>query len=109
MKVYEDSEILYRLFKLFNLFYDKFSKEAEKKEEGEASKSNPKEVVEFVKASYENEAIKLFINTVSDVLKIVLRTNIDPSEGVSNLIFCVLSSFYPELFDSIRFEEEQKK
>jgi hypothetical protein len=27
---------------------------------------------------------------------------------VSNLIFCVLSSFYPELFDSIKVEEEQK-
>jgi len=25
---------------------------------------------------------------------------------VSNLIFCVLSSFYPELFDSIKVEEE---
>lgn len=109
LKVHEDSEILYRLFKLYNLFYDKFSKEAEKKEAVEASKANPNEVVEFVKAAYENETIKLFINTISETLKIVLRVNMDTNEGVSNLIFCVLSSFYPELFDSIRFEEEQKK
>jgi len=25
LKVYDDSEVLYRIFKLFNLFYDKFS------------------------------------------------------------------------------------
>jgi hypothetical protein len=46
---------------------------------------------------------------VSDVLKTVFKTNIEPNEGVSNLFFCVLSSFYPELFDSIQFEEEKKK
>jgi hypothetical protein len=32
----------------------------------------------------------------------------EPNEGISNLIFCVLSSFYPELFESIKKEEEQK-
>lgn len=33
LKVYEDSEVLYRIFKLFNLFYDKFSAEEEKQKE----------------------------------------------------------------------------
>jgi hypothetical protein len=45
---------------------------------------------------------------VSDVLRIVFKTGIEPNEGLSNLIFCVLSSFYPELFESIRQEELQK-
>lgn len=113
LRVYDDSEILYRIFKLFNLFYDKFNtdKDGKKVPEGEAiplEDETTKEVVQFVKSTYESDDLKVFVSTVSDVLKIVFKTDMDMSEGVSNLIFCVISSFYPELFDSIRVEEEQK-
>lgn len=31
------------------------------------------------------------------------------NEGISNLIFCVFSSFYPELIESIKLEETENK
>jgi len=37
LKVYEDSEVLYRIFKLFNLFYDKFNSEIEQKKAAAAA------------------------------------------------------------------------
>ena len=114
LKVYDDSEVLYRIFKLFNLFYDKFSqdKEANKDEMQldvvQTAQSRPDDVIQFVRSTYESDDLKLFVSSVSDVLKVIFKTGIEPNEGVSNLIFCVLSSFYPELFDSIKVEEEQK-
>jgi len=33
LKIYNDSEVLYRIFKLFNMFYDKFSAEIEPKKD----------------------------------------------------------------------------
>jgi hypothetical protein len=51
LKVYDDSEVLYRIFKLFNLFYDKFSqdKEANKDEMQleviQTSQSKPEDVI----------------------------------------------------------------
>jgi hypothetical protein len=65
--------------------------------------------VKFVKETYQNEDLKLFIVTLTDVLKIVMKVNFDPNETISNLIFCVLTSFYPELFDAKKHEEEQKE
>ena len=108
--MYDDSEILYRIFKLFNLFYDKFNsdKDAKKEEQMVDTQSTNTEVIQFVKSTYESEDLKFFVSTVSEVLRIVYKTGIEPNEGVSNLIFCVISSFYPELFDSIKVEEEQK-
>lgn len=41
---------------------------------------------------------------MSDTLKIIYRTNIDITEGISNLIFCVFSTYYPELFESVKNE-----
>ena len=72
------------------------------------SQSIPSEVITFVRQTYENDDLKIFVSTVSDVLRIVLKTGIEPNEGVSNLIFCVLSSFYPELFESIEVEKQEK-
>jgi len=40
-------------------------------------------------------------------MRIVYRANVDMSEAVSNVIFCVFSSFYPELIDSIKEEEKR--
>lgn len=40
-------------------------------------------------------------------MRIVYRANVDMSEAVSNIIFCVFSSFYPELIDSIKEEERR--
>ena len=99
---------------MFNLFYDKFSqdKEANKDEMQldvvQTAQSRPDDVIQFVRSTYESDDLKLFVSSVSDVLKVIFKTGIEPNEGVSNLIFCVLSSFYPELFDSIKVEEEQK-
>lgn len=63
-------------------------------------------MIQFVRSTYESDDLKIFVSSVSDVLKVIFKTGIEPNEGVSNLIFCVLSSFYPELFDSIKVEEE---
>lgn len=46
-----------------------------------------------------------FVKKVSDILRIVFKTNIDINEGISNLIFCVFASYYPELYESIKNEE----
>ena len=99
---------------MFNLFYDKFSqdKEANKDEMQldvmQTAQSRPEDAIQFVRSTYESDDLKLFVSSVSDVLKVIFKTGIEPNEGVSNLIFCVLSSSYPELFDSIKVEEEQK-
>ena len=64
LKVFEDSEVLYRIFKLFNLFYDKFSAELEKQKDDmqiNTDSSKPSDAVQFVKRTYENEALQLFI------------------------------------------------
>jgi hypothetical protein len=61
-----------------------------------------------VKETYQNEALSLFIPTLTNVLKIVMKVNIEPNETISNLIFCVLTSFYPELFDANKHEIEIK-
>ena len=70
--------------------------------------SKPEDVIQFVRSTYESDNLKIFVSSVSDVLKVIFKTGIYPNEGVSNLILCVLSSFYPELYDSIKVEEEQK-
>lgn len=46
---------------------------------------------------------------MSDALRIALKTNIEMTDGVSNLIFCVFASFYPELFEAIQHENESNK
>jgi uncharacterized protein YjgD (DUF1641 family) len=66
------------------------------------------EVASYVKSTYEHEAVTNFIKNVSDVMRIVYRANVDMSEAVSNVIFCVFSSFYPELIDSIKEEERRR-
>lgn len=53
--------------------------------------------------------MKQFTNRVSDILKIVYKTNIEINDGVSNLIFCVFLSFYPEIYQSNQLEEKMNK
>ena len=65
--------------------------------------------MKYIKGTYENEIMANFVRNVSDVLRIVFKTNIEMGEGVSNLIFCVFSSFYPELFDAIKVEDLKLK
>ena len=67
------------------------------------------EALTFVGDSYSTDAMVGFVSSVSDALKIVFKTNLDINEGLSNLIFCVFSSFYPELLKSIKLEERQAK
>lgn len=38
-----------------------------------------------------------------------MKVNFEPNETISNLIFCVLTSFYPELFDANKHELEMKE
>ncbi len=95
----EDSDILFRIFKMMNQFYDKFSDE----------KGEKPNIDEFVRRTYESETLSNFTKNVSDVMKIVYHANIDLGESVSNILFCVYSSFYPELLDSFKKEEEQAK
>ncbi len=38
-----------------------------------------------------------------------MKVNIEPNETISNLIFCVFTSFYPELFDASKHEAEMKE
>jgi hypothetical protein len=47
----------------------------------------------------------VFMKRVGEILKIVFKTNIEINEGVSNLIFCVFASYYPELYQSLLNEE----
>lgn len=44
--------------------------------------------------------MNLFVKKVSDLLKIIFKTNMDINEGISNLIFCVFYSFNTELIES---------
>jgi hypothetical protein len=59
------------------------------------------EIAQFVRRTYEDKALTEFVSNVSEVLRIVFRTNMEISDSVSNLTFCVFSAFYPELVDAI--------
>lgn len=50
--------------------------------------------------------MKEFVSKVSDILKIIFKTNLEINEGVSNLIFCVFASYYPELYESMQHDEK---
>jgi hypothetical protein len=39
------------------------------------------------------------------VLRIVSNANVEITETISNLIFCVFATFFPEVFESINREE----
>jgi hypothetical protein len=70
------------------------------------------EIAQFVRRTYEDKALTEFVSNVSEVLRIVFRTNMEISDSVSNLTFCVFSAFYPELVDAIdhydRIDKEEK-
>lgn len=108
LRLQESSETLLRLFKLYNLFYEKFS--SEKKSEGEEiDQTDPQAVVAFIHQLYQSEGMTVFMKKVGEVLRIVFRTNLEVTDSISNLIFCVLASYYPELYQSMMNEEVQKK
>lgn len=52
---------------------------------------------------------------MNDVLRIISNTNIDINESMSNLIFCVFASFFPEVYlqmtnaDQIALEDKDKR
>lgn len=109
MRISEESDILFRVFKLLNHFYDKNhqAQEDQKKDDqlmimdaGE-DKSKKEQISRFVREAYENKSISDFSSNVSEVLKIVAKTNFEVNDSISNLIFCVFSAYYPELIDAI--------
>ena len=42
---------------------------------------------------------------MNDILKIVQNANLEITDSISNLIFCVFASFFPEVYGSIGSEE----
>jgi hypothetical protein len=106
-----------RIFKLFNLFYEKFSVDKKKPKEIEEGiekmqvqeGTTADQVIEYIQNLYKSETLHSFITRVSEILRIVYRTNLEINEGVSNLIFCVFASFYPELYESLLNEEQLQK
>ena len=42
---------------------------------------------------------------MNDVLRIVSNANIEITDTISNLIFCVFATFFPEVFESINQDE----
>ncbi len=108
MKLKEDSEALLRIFKLFNQFYSKF------KEIKEALDLNPNEeylkpmdVIENIIKFYNNEHMELLGIYTNDMLRIVQNANIELTESVINLIFCIFASYFPEIYDLISKEEKR--
>lgn len=101
LKMHEDSEVLLRIFKLFNLFYEKFSHaQPEEAKQQEQVEEGPKreEIVKQIEHFYGSEKVELFVHEMNDVLKIVQNANIDITDTISNLIFCVFASFFPEVY-----------
>ena len=108
LRVHEDSELLLRIFKLYNLFYEKFNKA--KLEAGESIMDDEmdlykdaikdEDAIRSIQNFFTHDQISQFANKVSDVLRIVYKTNLEINDGVSNLIFCVFLSFYPEISQS---------
>lgn len=66
-------------------------------------------MVAFIHQLYQSEGMTVFMKKVGEVLRIVFRTNLEVTDSISNLIFCVLASYYPELYQSMMNEEVQKK
>ncbi|TNV74568.1 hypothetical protein FGO68_gene5813 [Halteria grandinella] len=121
MRISEDSDILFRIFKLLNHFYDKNSQVEQQQKEQQRlvdtteQSRKVEQITRFVRDAYENKSISDFASNVSEVLKIVQKTNFEVNESISNLIFCVFSAYYPELIDAIehqrvqQIEEEKRK
>lgn len=109
MRISEDSDILFRVFKLLNHFYEKNHSELEdqKKEvqlmliDAGVHNTKREQISKFVREAYSNKSISDFSSNVSEVLKIVAKTNFEVNDSISNLIFCVFSAYYPELIDAI--------
>jgi hypothetical protein len=44
---------------------------------------------------------------MNDVLRIVSNANIEITDTISNLIFCVFATFFPEVYESMNQEEKK--
>lgn len=51
------------------------------------------------------KTIEDFSANVGDILRILFKTNIDVNRNISSMIFCVFSSYYPELKECLHQEE----
>jgi hypothetical protein len=111
LRINEDSEILLRIFKLYNLFYEKFNKD--KLNVGELmvdeDRLKDEDAITNIKTFFNQNQVSNFTNRVSDILRIIYKTNIDINDSVSNLILSVFLSFYPEIYLSIQNEEKMIK
>ena len=46
---------------------------------------------------------------LSDILRIVQNAGLELNESVTNLIFCVFASYFPEIYRQINQEEKRKE
>lgn len=65
------------------------------------------EVVAKIKGQYGSEQIHQFVALMNDVLRIVSNANIEITDTISNLIFCVFATFFPEVFECMNQEEKK--
>lgn len=67
------------------------------------------DVISYIKSLYERDQMNEFVRKVNEVLRIIYKTNIDVSESVSNLLFCVFEIYNPEMYESIVNEQKEEK
>src|SRR5258706_15702899 len=96
--MHEDSEVLLRIFKLFNLFYEKFSQPQVEEAKVEEDAPQSQVIVTQIQEFYGSKKVTEFVAVMNDMLKIISNANIDISDSISNLIFCVFASFFPEVY-----------
>lgn len=99
--------MLLRIFKLFNFFYVKCKEiKVGKLSEDELSAD---EVIEQITSFYKKDCINKLIIHLNEILKVVSNANIELTDTLSNLIFCVFGSFLPEVYLVIHSIENESK
>ena len=59
----------------------------------------PMDVIENIIKFYNNEHMVLLSIYTNDILRIVQNANIELTDSVINLIFCIFASYFPEIYD----------
>ena len=107
LKFSDDAEMLLRVFKLFNFFYLKCKEVKDSKQPEDELKAE--EVIQTISTFYQRESIYTLISLLNDILRVVSNANIELTESLSNLIFCVFGSFLPEVYFVIHSIEDENK
>jgi len=66
-----------------------------------------------VRSFYENSEVQQLMQNLSDTLRVVSLAGIEVNDSLTNLIFVVFASFFPEIQHQVEFavkkKEEQKR